>query len=440
MSWPVHGVPSDQGQQLFYDNFQGSQFSPYWTPFNLFPANTLLSPNGNLTQTGGWLGLVSNRGTRTAAGFGLADVIANNTVTPIIGSTTTNQFVFMAWRLVGTNLTQIGNSPGSGGASIRNQNVLFGLFSNSRVGGGVAGLGFQLGITDSTNGVATLDSQREYVAITIDNPMYPSTMPQCFGKPGSGFGGSFLPSAMNLNCTTQDPPMVYSPQNPQLDLSMPHIFAIQASFNPSAGSWAAFEVDNNGWYNVTQKACSCIDANGGVYASLYPAIAEVNGMGSAASGAQPVLPNQSIATFVNYVLVDNYVPTNLPSGNPLPGANPIGPSGLTDTFPNFWVFEAFQLGNGIPTGTANFLMSPLYFGGFILWLITTLALCVPGFILQVKNVFVYGMIAFFSLVGNFIMGVIPLWAMGVGVAIFIGVMVKVLPTRIGDHPAGGIVD
>src|SRR5207249_9900976 len=98
-----------------------------------------------------------------------------------------------------------------------------------------------------------------------------------------------------------------------IDLNTAHTFIIYGKFYPVAhNSWVAFNVDNQMWVNMTQTACSCIDqtAAGGSYASMYPIVRffytdHVNLNGGTV---------QTAGMFVNWILVDDYIPATLPVG------------------------------------------------------------------------------------------------------------------------------
>lgn len=351
---PLNALPTS-GSTLFFDDFLSSQVSPNWNYNTIHAAPNFL--NGNLTQSGGWLGLTVNRAVFPVQAVGLMGLISNTTDPIISGNSPNGTFVFMSWKMIPFNFTQVGNviQSNTGQKTYKNGAILVGLFNP---GPGMSGLGFELSESDSSAGIAVINNQRESVGVAILNPMYPTLMPQCFSQI-NGIG-MLLPSGLaKPNCTTKNSMILYSNANAVLDLNTVHLFTMELRIN-SPNSWAAFQVDNNAFYNVTNSACSCLDVAGGHFESLYPNINIVYAMGSAASGNVVATPNQSMTTQIDWTLFDNYVPASFPAGQLLSsGANPptvLVQPGVTGSLTQFIQFEA----NSISPGN-------IYAGGMMLF-------------------------------------------------------------------------
>lgn|SRR2546425_2806486 len=453
--WQVHAVPSNQGQQLFFDDFSSSQLSPNW---NIGCIPVCMS-NANLTQTGGWMGTTVQRSLLNgpSPSNGGITMTANNT-DPIISSSTKTQFVYMVWRIIPFNLTQVGNNVGANNI-VRNAESVFGLFGTKCSGSGSFcinrgfGIGFQLVETDSTTSAMMLGSQkqRETVGLMILSPMGNATTTNCYygngGAPPVNYMAGENWGAGGGNCTgSNSPAIVYSNPNAPFDLNTPHIFTMEAYFDSvNHNSWAAFNVDQNGWFNITQTACGCIDrtATGGSYLSLYPYFSTDYCSGITSGTCQAAVPSQSLATQIDYVLVDNYVPSSLPASSSIPNpgiSGQIGPQGLRSTFPNYLVALSYELGKGIPLGSSQFLMSQVQFGGFLLFLITIMVITIPGVILHVRNPMIYSFLAFIISIIYFGLGVLALWFFGSIVLLFLGIMVGTVPASLRHTGGGGEVE
>ena len=378
----------------------------------------------------------------------------------------TTGFVYMVWRVVPFNLTQIGNNAGQSGV-IRNAVAEFGLFQQNATVFGFPGpgflgngIGFQVVETDSVfnNPGLSLGGMRESVNLILANPMYTGT-----GTTGNG-SVCFVSTVSGLEpfpigCAVSHPSIVYSNNNAPFDLNTAHLFTMEANLKVDGSSWVAFQVDNSGWMNLTQTACSCIESNAPKgYNSLFPFINSVyfaslptsNLGGMKAS----VPPSQSLGTLVNYVLVDNFVPSNIPTGStpPLnPTNNPLSiPTTNNPLFNPFgginpaalWQFYANTIGNGVPVNTGNFVMSPFYFGGSVLYVITILGILgVLFFVMdfrggRITSPFILGMIIFFDTVFNFLMGTL-IWWIFASVSIFMmAIMVGSIPSSLGGSSGG----
>lgn len=473
----VNSVPSGQGQQLFFDNFSSSQLSNQWNlAHDLYiPCiNANACDNGNLTQSGGYLSLTNPRSQMwngascaysNCASF--VDVIANNT-SPIISTSTTSQFVYMVWRLIPFNLTQIGNNPGSV-SSTRNAETVFGLFGGNGARGisdqGI-GIGWQLFESDSQNsGVGRLNSnsERESIGIIVIQPEGNKVANNCFAD---GPGKIYMPynDWYFLNgCTgTNSTSIQYNNPQSAIDLNTVHTFTMEGLFQTSGdfssvnpgGSWAAFKVDNNGWVNVTNADCHCINQapGGAFFGNLYPYINSGYCMGTGSTPDPQVVncshqvPNQSSATLINYVLIDNYVPSSIPQGStpPLnPANNPINTpttnNPLTNPFGGInpsaiWQFLANSIGNGVPVNTGNFFMSPFYFGGSVLYIISILVVLLSLIwdpLSKARSPFILSLVLFIVTIANFLMGTLAWWIFMSASVCFLGIMVGTVPSTIG---------
>jgi len=356
-------------------------------------------------------------------------------------------FFFMVWRMVPFNLTQVGNSPGSNSAR-RDAAVTFGIFNNVASKGN--GIGIQLtevdGISDS-NSLAP-NSQREAIALLINHPQIGVTT-NCFAS-----FLSVLSPFSPTGCSNAYSSILYSEPNSLIDLNTIHQFTLEMNLVTGGNSWVAMQVDSNGWYNVTQSACSCIEGVGDTFQALYPYI--MNSYAVNNIGSNVPTPNQSLGTLVNYVLVNNYVPSSLPSGstppinpvnNPLaipPSNNPlfspfgnIDPSGL-------WQYYANVIGNGVPVNTGNFLMSPFYFGGAVLYVLSILMILGVLYFMpdsrgsRITSPFMLGMFMFFDTVANFFMGTLEWWIFATMAIFMIAIMVGTVPSVIGKNEGFGL--
>src|SRR2546425_86146 len=214
--WQVNAVPSNQGQQLFFDDFSSSQLSPSW---NIGCIPVCMS-NANLTQTGGWMGATVQRSLLNgpSPSNGGITMTANNT-DPIISSSTKTQFVYMVWRIIPFNLTQVGNNVGANNI-VRNAESVFGLFGTKCSGSGSFcinrgfGIGFQLVETDSTTSAMMLGSQkqRETVGLMILSPMGNATTTNCYygngGAPPVNYMAGENWGAGGGNCTGSNSPAI----------------------------------------------------------------------------------------------------------------------------------------------------------------------------------------------------------------------------------------
>ena len=381
-------------------------------------------------------------------------MLANN-VDPIVSSVTTSQFVFMSYRMIPFNLTQIGNTTPS--KVIRNAQVFIGLFSQLTSGTNFGGIGAQIFETDSSTSpfITGATNQREVISLFILQPMIGATTTNCFydnGLNGSGFEvrtagfleGQGWPTPV---CTNGRPAIVYTTPNAPIDLNTVHQFTFEMNLRKDGASWVAFQVDQNGWFNVTQASCNCIEASGGTYRPLWPTMSSnyCTGMTTyfCGSSSPAANPNQSVGTMVDYVLVNNYVPSSLAAGQAIPNpgiSGQVGPQGLRSTFPNYLVGLAYELGKGIPLGSSQFLMSQVQFGGFLLFLITIMVITVPGVILHVRNPMIYSFLAFIISIIYFGLGVLALWFFGSIVLLFLGIMVGTVPASLRHTGGGGEVE
>lgn len=438
----VHGLPTTGSTLSFgFDDFLQSQLSPNWNIIQN-PVTLGLPVPGNVSQNSGWLTLSEQRGHLTnACSTGCppsaVSLIANNT-DPIIATTTTSQFVYMVWKMQAFNFSQTGNNPNNGLSTnaIRNAMVLFGMF-NIFPGSNWQGIGFALGETDNpTKGIGLPIfpiPEKEYATVWITSPMYPHAPGQCFSI--NPIGILEIPN----NCGVLRSGIMYTGSGAGgIDLNAVHVYTIEASFQTNATSWAAFQIDNNGWINVTQSACSCIESGANSYVNLYPYISNYYCIGTTVTACSNVAPNQSLGTSVDYVLVEDHVVTSLPSGqiipsniSPPPSIGPLGGNGGL-SLTGFLQFEA----NSISPGN-------LYAGGMLLAIIvsgTTFAVMMGisrKASISVKHAGLF--FTMFVLVLSFLFftaSILPIWIPVMMTLITMGVVFGVIRT---GNAGGGLV-
>ncbi|HYT46659.1 MAG TPA: hypothetical protein VEP90_30310 [Methylomirabilota bacterium] len=435
-----HSVPTGQGQQLFFDNFSTSQLSPNWN--SMIPGGSGIT--GNLSQTGGWLTMTLQRTSIVPLGIVIDSIMANN-IAPIISSSTSKQFIYSVWRIIPFNLTQIGNNPNANSAQ-RDADMTFGLFSNITSG---EGIGIQLSEVDRTSdNLATISSsQREVAALFIDHPQ-----PHGVGTTTN----CFYTTTMFITpypCSNNFKAIVYTNTNAIIDLNTPHIFTLEMNLAKDQSSWVSMQIDQNAIYNITQSSCFCIEGTGEIYGNLFPYIFNAYSVNNVGLNGGYVNPNQSVATNVNYVLIDNYVPSTLPQGsnpplntsnNPFnipqtnnPISNPFG--GIQPA--NIWQYFANVIGQGVPEGGGNFLMSKFYFGGSVLFAITVIVILMSLLFTPIGRVtspFILSFILFIDTIANFVLGTLPSWIFAGVLIFFMAVMVGTIPSTIGGHGKSGV--
>lgn len=338
-------------------------------------------------------------------------------------------FFYMAWRILPFNLSQTGNSLNSGNNSHRDATVILGLFNNTAF----QGIGIEMSEVDNIADSNFLSPgiQREAVALTINHPQTGTTT-NCFAT-YMGFLGSISPFA----CTKAFPAIMYTGSSATLDLNAPHVFTLEMNLQINGKSWIGMQVDNDGWLNVTQTACNCIEGTGETYASLFPYIQNAYAANNLA--VNPPTPNQSLGTLINYVLVDDYVPASLPAPNQILPSGATPPStlpqpGVTGSITDFIQFEA----NSISPGN-------LYAGGMLLTIIVSGTLFAVMFGLSRKlKISVKGSGLFFTmfvLVMSFlffIASVLPIWIPVMMTIITAGIVFGVIKT--GDAGGGLVPD
>lgn len=287
---PIHGAID----QLFFDDFLSSNYPAQWAtgiPNNLNPSS----------QTGGYFTLTELASNLKVALLSMNAAIANASA-PITGNGSLNnatdgQFVDMVWKLVPTNMTSSGNGVTS------SVELIFGISDASCLNCGFNGLiGFDLFQKNTNLGNQPVGTQ---INFDIIDPNLGAT--SCF-------------SAMIFLSTGCKPGIQYAtqsssgPNSPSFDFGQSHIFTIQMKLYPvSQKSWIAFNVDGDAWMNITQTACSCIDGPSTKYVKMFPSIwIGYDGVGGGC--CVNIQPAFSLGTSVDYVIVTDYVPVALPSG------------------------------------------------------------------------------------------------------------------------------
>jgi hypothetical protein len=428
-------TPAHANSTLFYDSFSGQGFPSQWSGIGINGQSRFIDQS-NVSQTDNWMVLkVPNIvGVQSA----VTSAVANQSGTPILGPNTVDgQTVYMVWKMVPFNLTaQSLLSPG--GATLQSSRTVevdFGL-RNQAISSPWNQIMFKLLQSDiltfGTGGYLNYPStailSKSQVDISIAHPM-PSAA-NCYDSDITG--ASFTVNTCVNNVIQYETP------GQTIDLNTGHIFTIYGRFYPASHtSWVTFNVDNLMLLNMTQAACSCIDqtAAGGSYASMYPLIRffytdHVNVNGGA---------GQTPATFVNYVLVDDYIPATLPAGS-------LFTCSITSTCPAIPPSEPVPGSNGIDIGgTFTFVAYDMGKGNVALGgLMLSLLILVPLFLvlgrLRVGGAFPYAS-ATLGVVGlNSILGLIPLWVTILVVLIILFVVFVLKRDSIGGIGGGQVPD
>jgi hypothetical protein len=270
----------------------------------------------------------------------------------LIGANTPDgQFVQMTVKLQPFNYTETTNAGVTKNVELE---IGFENSNNSR------GFGVMMEESDLTasNGNALL-GRRSTIALYFMRPM--NTASSCFVSTGVEVG------LQAQNCSSKNQAILYEPSVGILDLNAQHVLTWRMKLYPiTHKSWIAFQVDNNGWINMTQQACNCIDGNSGGYYELYP-YAFISYCGGTAGGGiscSSTPANQSVSSAIDYVLIADSPVVSIPSGQILSsGAVPppkLPQPGVTGSLTDFLQFEA----NSISPGN-------LYAGGMLLTIIVS---------------------------------------------------------------------
>jgi hypothetical protein len=225
---------------------------------------------------------------------------------------------------------------------------------------------------------------------------------------------------------------VYGTRANAFDMSKIHTYQIAyMKHQATNSSWAAFSVDSMGWMNVTQQACDCFGGPTATTPNLFPFVnLTVAGM--------PASARSSIGTFVNYLLVTDYVPVGdqIPAGTLLPffGPPPLptcSGGGYTD------VGSAVRCavtdvgggsGNCFTAGTNTICFGPVIGGLLVMFgLVFTFGLILVK--LGLREPLIFGGMAISIMTILFIINVLPTWfiymIVGTVITEFAGVFPKV---------------
>jgi len=419
----AHASVPTTGSQLFFDDFTGSQYPSQWV-------GPVAQSYGNVSQVGGFLVLTVSRYATQGAIFRESGLYANQSNIPIISSTTGDgQFIYMAWKIYPFNMTLASPNIGRIG-ELQFGFTSQGLFTPGQV---TSSIYFDLMTQDfPKNSYMTLyPNEKQAISLAVAGPN--PNAANCFD------------SAVILAAVTCNKPIIQytGTSSPQFDLGAGHIFSMEMKLYPvTHKSWIAFFVDGGAMMNVTQGACSCIDGAGN-YLSMYPFIhlaytSCVTLNGGAGTGCP--LTTQSLASAVDWVLVDNFVPSSLPPGSVIscnltglcfvPATLP--QPGVTGTLSDFLVFEA----NSIAPGN-------VFAGGMILMGMIS-GLLFIGMGLAARKIGVgfkpFGFYYTIAVLGlsflGLFTGILPIWVPVMTTIITIGIVFGVIRT---GGSSGGVV-
>jgi hypothetical protein len=309
-------IPAARADQttLFFDDFVTSQLSSSWD------VQSLSSPlSGNVSQSGGYLTLVDGAAYTKAVASNpaliavAADNIGKSTYDSNVAPNTFEQLVF---KLQAFNFSN--NNVASTGSGVRNAELDFGLALPGVATGFAFGsfgfVGWKLVESDLSSSGQAMFKNKQSIGIQ----MYPNAIT------GQMFCSLQIIQVAPLDCVG---PSINYDGNQQIDLNSQHIFTMDMNINfqDTSKMWIAFQVDGDGWTNVTQTACNCITPTS---TALVPFLELGYCMGTTANAfsnphCASVTPSQSMATNIDYVLLSNYPVANLPQGQLLSsGANP----------------------------------------------------------------------------------------------------------------------
>ena len=347
--------PPVTGRQIFFDDFTQSGFPSQWAGVVSFGD---LSSISNITQSGGYL--VSTIKSTLSPVFGLTvmGVIANQTE-QAIESVQPPHAVFrqFTFRLQPFNLT--------GNAHVLtpiNRTLIadlrFGIMDTPNAG--IVPHGFWFNVLESDKVLSTINAAfpktKTAVTFNINTPM-------------AGAGTTFYNFIAGAAHGTQNG-ILYEPLTSQFDVNQVHIYTIQTLIdtNNEQNTYVRWQIDNNAWEQVYDNACACIQGLGDVF-SMYPTLIQVYEIAGAYTGC-PCIIGQSLGTSVDYVLVTDYAPSNLPSGQllssninpPLKNQGIYQPGGFSLT--QYVQFQANEIGQG------NIYAGGLFLTGIFLLIIT----------------------------------------------------------------------
>jgi hypothetical protein len=423
MASPVHA-----NSTIFFDDFISSGFPSQW-------AEAIPASLNNLQQQSGYAIVTASRTALSSVSDSLEGMIANTSIqnSPINSATPDGQFILMSWKMQPFNLTAL---PSNGQRAVE---LMFGLSvaPPANFVSAVNSIYFDLWISDKPGGFGVLGSgapvsngAKSAIFFNVQFPM--NAAAKCFDNPGAVLinqAGSCQPSIQYS-----------SPTNP-IDLNSQHVFTMEMKLYPvSHTSWIAFNVDNMAWMNYTQKACSCIDqtAAGGSYGTMYPFV-EI-GYAITPTVMSGGVPNQSVASQIDWTLVTDYIPTTSPAGQilfsninpPTTLPNPFNTFGPSDSLVAFMTFEAnsFAPGNiyaggmlllGLTVGIMGFVLGGLVYR-------TKLGLGSMGFMWTLGSL---GICFFF-----FYCQIVPLWLPVMQTVVTAGIVFGIIRT---GNASGGLI-
>lgn len=423
----VHAAVSagSSGAPLFFDDFTATGFPSQWTAGSYYT-------QGNVTQSGSFANIVTPRTT-----FGAVNTMVANKTSPIVWSLTNNTLIYNAWRLQPMNVSIGGGAKGATQAQGRAAWTSFGLASPPTTTGNCVNcvlnsIVITVFYTDNATGdelvngtVATGVQQVKY------NFLHSSGVFLSIGLQGGAacYEGSLIKTIGGVGVTSEIPLGVtpFTPcnqtsilyNNPgvaNLDPNALHTFVLEGRFfQGGTGAWIALQVDQNSWMNITNTACNgCLS----IVKKMYPFINTAWSFWcNNPCNTTPSLPAylaQSLGTFVDWVLVDDYIPTALPLNHILSSA--VTPP-TTGPVTSSTVSLASCVGVGAPmslTSCLQFAASDIgtgnvYFGGFWLILIFFFMIAIPLGYLGVRSMWVYGLYGALLVVLGTWSGIIALW-------------------------------
>lgn len=428
---------------IFFDDFTSKGFPSQWTNVSTFDrlnqpfqdqGQLILTETSRPTSIGGITYLPVD-----------AAVIANSSAPVISSSTAEGQFIFMSFKVDVSNLTTSLSLQRNGTLLPgRSAAIYLGLHGNIICGGSYTGM--VPPVTSFCGALSGSDalpgrpwfignggnvSFVGFIVEQMDNPtlygrsqrfaayasiIYPeqhigsNATGTCYGGL-SAWGGTFPTNGCNFRpipLTSADMP--FEPG--------PHYYNMQMRLFPSSKqSWIAFQIDAGMWHNITQANCHCIDGplpGASQYRSMYPFIGNTY-CGQHPDGCAIFSQAQSLGTAVDYVLVTDFVPPELPAGQLYTRGIPSGGKPTTPDLLGWFQYLAVLIAPDNPG-----------FGGSLMSLVFVFAAVGVTLIAGIRVPFIIMLETLVMILLTYAIGILPFWIAVVSMVIAIGIMAGVV--------------